>query len=67
MFKKGKVVIFTGSYSKTLENLREHYGVRIFYDLVDRIDKILEFQRMMKENGGKLNHILIVFDDVIVE
>jgi len=70
-FKK-RVMVFTKTLNGSLMSLEKSIGASVFNNIVsdqgiDRIRKILDFQKKAKEKGDPLKHVLILFDDFICD
>ena len=67
---KGRLVVFTSSFTNTLNESVNRLKGKIFTTLhndagIDRVESILDFQRKQKAAGHKLKPFLIIFDDFI--
>src|SRR5690349_7500308 len=67
---KDRIIVFTSRRNGTLYSLEKNYGAKIYNSLIDPedgaiLDKLMNFQKNMKENGDKPKNVLILFDDWI--
>jgi Cdc6-like AAA superfamily ATPase len=67
-----RVIIFTKSVNGTLYSLIDSIGAVLHNDLFDSdgndiICDILRFQNERKESGGKLQNVLIILDDFVLD
>lgn len=65
---KGRIIVFSNTYSRTLGSLEKTCKAKMFDSLLDdngqdRIHKIMNFQKARKEAGLPLEPVLIIFDD----
>lgn len=69
---KDRIIVFASSRNGSLYSLEKNYGAKIYNSLIDEtdgdvLDKLLKFQKGMKENGDKPKNVLIIFDDFITD
>ena len=65
---KERIIVFTSSFSRTLFQLEEDLGAKIFNtiendDGINRLEALLKFQKDRKMSDEKLKPILLVLDD----
>jgi len=71
-YVNGRVIVFMKSTNGSISTLKKTHGAKIYNTLFDsngknRIEKIMEYQKMRKDSGEKLENIIILLDDFITD
>ena len=67
---KDRIMIISKSYDESLETLRKSHNAEIFYDIYNEngeniIEKLIAYQKNRKARGEKLQHYLVLLEDMI--